>query len=140
MVAAGMVVGGAILSGQVPYQRIVDAAREPGSWLTYNGGYFGHRHSTLDEIWQEVDRTRELNIERRADLKLATTWVINQGVDIATTAYRAAGQHAIFPTNPFEHRLRDALSASQQTQGRPLNFVTIGRVMMGLEPDSMQFL
>jgi alkylation response protein AidB-like acyl-CoA dehydrogenase len=97
-------------------------------------------HSTLDEIWQEVDRTRELNIERRADLKLATTWVINQGVDIATTAYRAAGQHAIFPANPFEHRLRDALSASQQTQGRPLNFVTIGRVMMGLEPDSMQFL
>ena len=50
MVAAGMVVCGAMLSGQVPPQRIVDAAKEPGSWLTYNGGYFGHRHSTLDEI------------------------------------------------------------------------------------------
>ena len=50
MVAAGMVVGGAMLGGQVPPQRIVDAAKEPGSWLTYNGGYFGHRHSTLDQI------------------------------------------------------------------------------------------
>lgn len=97
-------------------------------------------HATLDEIWDEVDRTRELTLARRADLKLATTWVINQGVEIATEAYRAAGQHAIFPTNPFEHRIRDALCASQQTQGRPSNFITIGRVMMGLEPDTLMFL
>lgn len=41
---------GAVLSGQVPYQRLVDAAKTPGDWLTYNGGYFGHRHSTLDQI------------------------------------------------------------------------------------------
>ena len=97
-------------------------------------------HSTLDEIWHEVDRTREMTLKQRADLKLATTWVINQGVDIATQAYRAAGQTAIFPTNPFEHRLRDAYCASQQTQGRPSNFITIGRVLMGLEPDTAMFL
>jgi alcohol dehydrogenase (cytochrome c) len=41
---------GAVLSGQVPYQRLVDAATTPGDWLTYNGGYFGHRHSTLNQI------------------------------------------------------------------------------------------
>lgn len=41
---------GAVLSGQVPYQRLVDAAKTPGDWLTYNGGYFGHRHSTLAQI------------------------------------------------------------------------------------------
>ncbi|MGD9903088.1 MAG: PQQ-binding-like beta-propeller repeat protein, partial [Vicinamibacterales bacterium] len=40
----------AATSGQVPYQRLVDAAREPGSWLTYNGGYFGQRHSRLDQL------------------------------------------------------------------------------------------
>ncbi len=44
------VLAGAGLSGQVPYQRLVDAAKTPGDWLTYNGGYFGHRHSTLDQI------------------------------------------------------------------------------------------
>ena len=81
-----------------------------------------------------------MTLQQRADLKLATTWVINQGVEVATEAYRAAGQTAIFPTNPFEHRLRDALSASQQTQGRPSNFITIGRVLMGLEPDTLSFL
>ena len=94
-------------------------------------------HATLDRIWDKVEATREMPIEERAKLKLATTYVINQGVDIATEAYRAAGQTAIFPTNPFERRLRDALTASQQLQGRPSNFITIGRVMLGLPPDTI---
>jgi alkylation response protein AidB-like acyl-CoA dehydrogenase len=94
-------------------------------------------HATLDQSWEKVEATRAMPIEERANHKLATTYVINQGVDIATEAYRAAGQTAIFPINPFERRLRDALSASQQLQGRPSNFVTIGRVMLGLPPDTI---
>jgi hypothetical protein len=84
-----------------------------------------------------VGAAREVTIEDAADLKLATTYAINQGVEVATEAYRAAGQTAIFPTNPFERRLRDVLTASQQTQGRPSNFTTIGRVMLGLPPDTI---
>jgi alcohol dehydrogenase (cytochrome c) len=34
----------------VAYERIVNAAREPGNWLTYSGNYFGHRYSALNEI------------------------------------------------------------------------------------------
>jgi alkylation response protein AidB-like acyl-CoA dehydrogenase len=94
-------------------------------------------HATLDEIWEKVEAKREMPIEERANHKLATTYVINQGVEIATEAYRAAGQSAIFPINPFERRLRDALSASQQLQGRPSNFITIGRVLLGLPPDTI---
>jgi indole-3-acetate monooxygenase len=94
-------------------------------------------HTTLDRLWAKVEATRHLTIDDAADLKLATTYVINQGVEIATEAYRAAGQTAIFPTNPFERRMRDALSASQQVQGRPSNFITIGRVMLGLPPDTI---
>jgi alkylation response protein AidB-like acyl-CoA dehydrogenase len=96
-------------------------------------------HATLDQIWDKVGATRELPIAERADLKLATTYVINEGVEIATEAYRAAGQNAIFTTNPFERRLRDAVSASQQAQGRPSNFVSIGRVLLGLPPDTILF-
>lgn len=97
-------------------------------------------HTTLDEIWEKTRVTRELPLIERANLKLATTYVINQGVEIASEAYRAAGQTAIFPVNPFERRLRDAYSASQQIQGRPANFITIGRVFLGLPPDSMVVL
>ena len=35
---------------QVPYERIVNAAHEPGNWLTYSGNYLGHRYSPLTEI------------------------------------------------------------------------------------------
>lgn len=38
------------LAAQVPYERIRDAAKEPGNWLTYSGNYQGHRHSPLTEI------------------------------------------------------------------------------------------
>jgi indole-3-acetate monooxygenase len=94
-------------------------------------------HTTLDQIWDRVEAARKMPIEERANHKLATTYVINEGVDVATEAYRAAGQTAIFPINPFERRLRDALSASQQLQGRPSNFITIGRVLLGLPPDTI---
>ena len=35
---------------RVPYERIRAADREPDSWLTYSGGYAGHRFSPLSEI------------------------------------------------------------------------------------------
>jgi alcohol dehydrogenase (cytochrome c) len=35
---------------QVSYERILNAAREPGNWLTYSGSYSGHRYSPLTQI------------------------------------------------------------------------------------------
>jgi alkylation response protein AidB-like acyl-CoA dehydrogenase len=93
-------------------------------------------HTTIDEVWDKAIAARDLPLGEKANLKLASTYVITEGVEIASEAYRAAGQTAIFPIHPFERRLRDAHSASQQIQGRPANFVTIGRVMLGLPPDS----
>jgi glucose dehydrogenase len=43
----------AIVAAQVPYDRIRSADREPESWLTYSGGYAGHRFSPLAEITPE---------------------------------------------------------------------------------------
>src|SRR5205809_5485847 len=34
----------------VPYERIRDAAKEPGNWLTYSRDYSGQRYSPLDQI------------------------------------------------------------------------------------------
>ena len=36
--------------------------------------------------------------------------------------------------------MRDAMTASQQTQARGTNYVTTGRVLLGLDPESMVFL
>jgi hypothetical protein len=36
--------------------------------------------------------------------------------------------------------MRDAMTASQQTQARGTNYVTVGRCLLGLEPDNMTYL
>src|SRR5690242_14009038 len=38
------------LLAQVPYERVLHAATEPQSWLTYSGTYNSHRYSTLNQI------------------------------------------------------------------------------------------
>ena len=81
-----------------------------------------------------------LELDDRVNLKLATMHVIQDAVDVTVEAYRAAGASAIFPSGPFERRFRDALTASQQVQGRSTNYVTTGRCLLGLEPDTAMFL
>lgn len=97
-------------------------------------------HETATSIYDDVARTGDITLEQRASVKLATTFVINQSFEVVVEAYRAAGQTAIFPKNPFERRMRDAMTASQQTQARGTNFVTVGRCLLGLGPESMMFL
>ena len=40
----------AALQGQVPSDRLRDAAAEPRNWLTYSGAYFSQRYSELDQV------------------------------------------------------------------------------------------
>jgi alkylation response protein AidB-like acyl-CoA dehydrogenase len=81
-----------------------------------------------------------LSLDDRVDLKLCTVHVINDCVSTSIDTYRAAGATAIFPSQPFERRLRDCMTASQQVQGRVQNYQTAGRCLMGLEPDTTMFL
>src|SRR6266852_2138840 len=37
-------------AAQVPFERIANADKEPGNWLTYSRNYQGQRFSPLDEI------------------------------------------------------------------------------------------
>jgi alcohol dehydrogenase (cytochrome c) len=51
-------------AAQVPYDRLLRAASEPGNWLTYSGTYFSQRYSALDQI----------NAQNAKDLELK--WVL----------------------------------------------------------------
>ena len=94
-------------------------------------------HTTLDEIWDKVEAAREFG-DRGSRQPEARHHLRHQpGRRDRHRGLSRRGATAIFPTNPFERRMRDALSASQQLQGRPSNFITIGRVMLGLPPDTI---
>ena len=81
-----------------------------------------------------------LSLDIRIDSRLACTFAINEATEVTVEAYRAAGQHALFRSAPFERRVRDALSASQHVQGRPSHYTTVGRHLLGLPPDAMMFI
>ena len=48
VILCGVVFDG--LSAQVPFSRLRDAVSEPANWLTYSGGYFSQRYTTLSQI------------------------------------------------------------------------------------------
>jgi len=50
------------------------------------------------------------------------------------TAVYHAGALAIFESNPLERRMRDIHAGTQQGQGRPIDFETVGQMLMGLPP------
>jgi alcohol dehydrogenase (cytochrome c) len=55
-----LVVGTTVLTAQVTYERILQAEKEPGNWLTYSGSYKSHHYSTLDQIKRDNVKNLEL--------------------------------------------------------------------------------
>jgi len=68
-------------TAQVPYERLRQAASEPGSWLTYSGTYAAHRFSPLDEITTG-------NVSR---LRLAWVYQVGEPGPVETTPIVADG-------------------------------------------------
>lgn len=76
----------ACLLSQVPYERILRAESEPGSWLTYSGSYRSHRFSSLDEITPDnVTRLRPVWVYQVKDgQRVETSPLVVDGVMYVT--------------------------------------------------------
>ena len=92
--------------------------------------------SSLGEIWRAIVAGGEMTFDQRIEIRLASTWAINEAEKVASTAYGAAGSTAIFQNQAFERRFRDIHAVTQQVQGRPVHFETVGAHVLGLEADS----
>ena len=70
------------VSAQVSYERILDAASEPGSWLTYSGSYGAQRYSTLEQIDRDnVDQLQPAWIyQTRSTQKFEVSPLVADGV------------------------------------------------------------
>ena len=66
---------------EVPYERLLATAKEPGNWLTYSGDYRGHHYSALDQITAaNVGRLRVKWIHQLHGAKIETTPIVVDGV------------------------------------------------------------
>ncbi len=92
-------------------------------------------HKVLDDVWDDVARTGEITIANRVAIRQASTFAIHTARDVVHHMYHEAGSTAIFDNEPFERRLRDMNSVSQQMQGRRTHFETVGLYLLGGEPN-----
>jgi alkylation response protein AidB-like acyl-CoA dehydrogenase len=91
--------------------------------------------SVLDAAWDDVERGSDLSVEHRIAVRQASTFAIHAARDVVYRVYHEAGSTAIFDDQPFERRLRDMNSVSQQLQGRRTHFETVGLWLLGGEPN-----
>jgi alkylation response protein AidB-like acyl-CoA dehydrogenase len=96
-------------------------------------------HTTLREMWEEAEEKGDFGPDKHWQLRLASTWAIHQAREVVATIYGAAGSTAVFNENPFERRLRDIHAGTQQGQGRPVHFETVGQILLGLPPEGRMF-
>jgi alkylation response protein AidB-like acyl-CoA dehydrogenase len=96
-------------------------------------------HTTLKAMWDEAEEKGDFGLEKHWQLRLASTWAIQQARDVVVTVYNLAGSNAIFTENPFERRLRDIHAGTQQGQGRPIHFETVGQILLSLPPEGRMF-
>jgi indole-3-acetate monooxygenase len=89
----------------------------------------------LDEAWDEAARTGALSVAGRIAVRQASTFAIHSAREVVHQVYHEAGSTAIFDNQPFERRLRDMNSVSQQLQGRRTHFETVGLYLLGGEPN-----
>ncbi|WP_428537542.1 acyl-CoA dehydrogenase family protein [Rhodopila sp.] len=92
-------------------------------------------HRAVDDAWWDVIRIGVLPVEHRIEIRQAATYAIHVSRDIAHSVFHEAGSTAIFNNRPFERRLRDVNSVSQQLQGRRTHFETVGSFRLGGEPN-----
>ncbi|MGE0416714.1 MAG: acyl-CoA dehydrogenase family protein [Acetobacteraceae bacterium] len=94
---------------------------------------------SVGEIWGEVQRTGELTQDQLVTIRMASTWATQSAREVVATLYGAAGALAIFSSRPFERRFRDIHTVTQQIQGHPAHFETVGQILLGREPDRPMF-
>jgi alkylation response protein AidB-like acyl-CoA dehydrogenase len=90
-------------------------------------------HKAVDDAWRDVVRSGELSVDHRMEIRQAATYTIHVSRDMAHQVFHEAGSTAIFNKHPFERRLRDVNSVSQQLQGRRTHFETVGHYRLGGE-------
>lgn len=96
-------------------------------------------HVTAQSLWQAMAENGSLSLEQKIEIRLSSTWAIQQASEIAAAIYHMVGSTAVFESNPFERRFRDMHTVTQQLQGRQSHFEIVGQALLGLETDAALF-
>jgi alkylation response protein AidB-like acyl-CoA dehydrogenase len=90
--------------------------------------------AALERAREGAAARRHLTIQDRVDIRQASTFAIHEAREVVSAVWHHAGATAIFDNGPFERRLRDMNTVSQQAQGRASHLETVGQYILGMKP------
>jgi alkylation response protein AidB-like acyl-CoA dehydrogenase len=92
-------------------------------------------HHTVSDIWDAVERCGALTIAQRSEIRLAATHVIHLAAEAVDVVYRLAGSTAIYQSWSLQRQFQDIHVITQHVQGRAAHYESVGRHILGLDPD-----
>ncbi len=97
----------------------------------------GYVATTAESVWRQTVASGTLEVAGRLAIRMAATFAIHEAKAVADAAWEVAGASAIFDSGPFERRMRDVTTVTQQLQGRKSHLQETGGYLLGLEPNLM---
>lgn len=88
----------------------------------------------LEGAWEECETSGEISFPTRVKIRTACTYQITESREAVDMIFLEAGATAIFKNNPFERRLRDMHTVSQQVQGNIARMQSVGQYYLGMKP------
>ena len=90
----------------------------------------------LEEVWVATQLGEEVSLRQRAVVRLAVLNASRAGCRAVDLCYEAGGATSIQATSPLQRQFRDVHAASQHVVLAFSGWETVGRVLLGLEPDT----
>ena len=92
----------------------------------------------IEAAWDEAQAGEGLSVERRRDVRLATTHATHAAAQAVDRMYHLAGGSSVYRTSPLQRIFRDAHVATQHMMVSTGTLELTGRLLLGLETDTAQ--
>jgi alkylation response protein AidB-like acyl-CoA dehydrogenase len=90
-----------------------------------------------DDAWATVAAGGTLTLHQRALVRLACAQVATSAKTVIQDLYETAGGAAVYEVNLLQRHLRDVQVTAQHFQVHCANFESGGRVMLGMDPETI---
>jgi len=85
--------------------------------------------------WDEAERSSEIAVSTRRDIRLATTHAVHSAQEIVSSMYQLGGGNAIFTQSPLQRCLRDIHVITQHFMVSDSTYELTGRLLLELDTD-----
>ncbi len=93
----------------------------------------------VGQAWDQAVDAGEVDIERRAGLRLAASHAMGRAAHVVDEMYSLAGGSAVYDKSPLQRRFRDVHVATQHMLVNPSTWDFAGRVLLGAPVRAEQF-